>query len=108
MGYPFTLLAAASLLLGNSVCRAQEAQATKPNTPSTFRTHPPMRPLPTATPEPLAKGPKLFVDAARGNDVAEGTENQPWRTLRHAVRQLKPGDTLYLRAGIYYETVSLT
>jgi parallel beta-helix repeat protein len=25
----------------------------------------------------------------------------PWRTLRHAVAQLRPGDTLYLRGGIY-------
>jgi hypothetical protein len=88
----------ALLLAGSSATFAQ----------APFRSHPPLRPLPAATHEPLAKGPKLFVDATRGNDAAAGTEQQPWRSLRHAVRQLKPGDTLYLRGGIYYDKVSLT
>ncbi len=72
------------------------------------RSHPPMRPLPTAITEPLASGPKMFVDAKRGDDVAAGTEKAPWRSLSHALRRLKPGDTLYLRAGVYYEKVALS
>ena len=72
------------------------------------RSHPPMRPFPQALTTPLASGPKLFVDAARGNDVDAGAERSPWKTLGHALRRLKPGDTLYLRAGNYHEQVSLT
>jgi regulator of RNase E activity RraA len=50
----------------------------------------------------------LFVDAARGDDAAAGTEKAPWKTLGHALKQLKPGDTLYLRGGTYYEKVRLS
>ncbi len=70
--------------------------------------HPPMRPLPVATKAPLAAGPKLFVDAMHGSDANAGSEGAPWKTLSHATRQLKPGDTLYLRGGTYFEKVSLT
>ncbi|MFN0019206.1 MAG: hypothetical protein ACKVP0_13165 [Pirellulaceae bacterium] len=56
----------------------------------------------------LTKGPSHFVDAARGNDAAAGTEQAPWKTLRHSLRQLKPGETLYLRGGMYYEKCFLS
>jgi hypothetical protein len=72
------------------------------------QSHPPMRPLPTAIDRPLADGPKLYVDPARGNDTNPGSADAPWKTLAHAVRQLKAGDTLYLRGGTYHEKVSLT
>ena len=74
----------------------------------TYRSHEPMRPLPTAAKLTLADGPRRFVDAAKGNDAAVGTEQAPWRTLAHSLRQLKPGDTLYLRAGTFYEKPYLT
>jgi hypothetical protein len=67
-----------------------------------------MRPLPAARKVPLASGPNLFVDAARGDNGNAGTETAPWKTLTHGLRQLKPGDTLYLRGGTYYEKVSLS
>lgn len=68
----------------------------------------PMRPLPEPVEREQSTGPTFFVDAVRGDDAAAGTVAAPWRTLRHATRQLKAGDTLYLRGGIYYETVSLS
>ncbi len=37
----------------------------------------------------------------RGDDANSGTEEHPWRTPEHAVRQLCPGDTLFFRAGVY-------
>jgi hypothetical protein len=69
---------------------------------------PPMRPLPTPAKGELVTGPKRFVDATRGDDAAAGTQQAPWRTLAHALRRLKPGDTLYLRGGTYYEKAALT
>ena len=74
----------------------------------TYRSHPPMRPLPQPVKAPLAVGSNLFVDAARGNDTGAGSQAAPWKSLAHATRQLQPGDTLYLRGGMYYEKVSLT
>jgi hypothetical protein len=97
----FPLVAALVLLAINSVPAAQPA-------PDKFVSHPPMRPLPVAIKEPLAGGPKHFVDAAHGDDAKDGSEKAPWKTLVYAARQLKPGDTLYLRGGTYYEKVALT
>src|SRR5262245_14002350 len=76
--------------------------------PPTYASHPPMRPLPVASDRPKAEGPTLFVDPARGNDANAGTAQAPWKTLAHALRRLKPGDTLYLRGGTYHEKVSLS
>jgi hypothetical protein len=36
-----------------------------------------------------------------GDDAQPGTFEQPWGTLPYAFKQLKPGDTLYLRGGYY-------
>lgn len=71
-----------------------------------FVSYPPLRDLPTASDRPLDKGPAYFVDPVKGSDSVEGTEQKPWKTVNHAVKQLKPGDTLYLRGGIYWERVA--
>lgn len=73
-----------------------------------FASHAPMRPLPEATKLPLQKGAIYFVDAAKGDDKNDGAEARPWKTIQHGVNRLKPGETLYLRAGTYYEKVRLT
>src|SRR5262245_38465358 len=97
--HPASLLAAAvGLCLAGPVPGAEPA----------FRSHPPARPLPAPSDRPLADGPKRFVDPARGDDGNAGTDRAPWKTLAGALRRLKPGDTLYLRGGTYYEKVSLT
>lgn len=70
-----------------------------------FLSHPPMRPLPKASQRPMDQGPAYFVNAENGNNAADGSQQKPWRTINHALRQLKPGDTLYLRGGRYYEHV---
>lgn len=46
--------------------------------------------------------------APDGSDAAAGTEDAPWGTFDHALRQLGPGDTLYVRGGEYRELVTLT
>jgi hypothetical protein len=71
----------------------------------TYRSHPPLRPLPVPSRRPLDKGPPCFADPVKGADRNDGSQQAPWRTVNHALRQLQPGDTLYLRGGIYYETI---
>jgi hypothetical protein len=87
---------------------AQVAQSAPGPTDHRYRSHFPMRPLPQPTRRATTEGLKRFVDAKQGNDSAAGTEQAPWRTLQHAVRQLNAGETLYLREGAYFEHVSLT
>ena len=70
--------------------------------------HPPQRPLPKPRAGELTKGPAYFVDPVRGDDRNSGSREQPWKTMQQGARRLKPGETLYLRGGTYYETVSLT
>lgn len=74
--------------------------------PQRFLSHPPARPLPKASQRPLDKGPTLFVDPLKGDDANDGAQAKPWKTLGHAVTRLKPGDTLCLRGGTYYEHVT--
>jgi len=73
-----------------------------------YVSHPPMRPLPVPSTRPPAKGPARFVDAKRGSDAGDGSQNSPWKTLGHALTQLLAGDTLYLRRGVYFERVRVT
>jgi hypothetical protein len=93
-----SLLIFGCLALANKSAESQDARLS----------HPPMRPLWVAFARPLTEGPQRFVDAARGDDAAAGTQDAPWKTLAHALRRLEPGDTLYLRGGVYYEKVFLS
>jgi len=45
-----------------------------------------------------AKGAVRYVSHG-GSDLAEGTLTAPWKTLRHAMRQLHAGDTLFIRGS---------
>jgi hypothetical protein len=87
-----------ALLAGPPIPAATQAE-------SKFLSHPPLRTVPPPSNRPLAKGPAYFVDARRGDDANSGGKESPWRTINHALRQLKAGDTLYLRGGVYYENV---
>jgi len=71
-----------------------------------IQSHPAMRPLPTISTRSLTSGPLKVVDARGGNDDNDGTQDRPWKTLHHAVKNLSPGETLYLRSGVYFENVS--
>lgn len=72
-----------------------------------FLSHPPMRPLPAAAQRALNAGPGFFVDPVKGLDHHDGSVEKPWKTVNHALQRLKPGATLYLRGGTYYECVTL-
>lgn len=42
-----------------------------------------------------------YYVAINGNDSNPGTLSQPWRTIQHAVDSVLPGDTIYVRGGVY-------
>ncbi|MBC8116521.1 MAG: DUF1565 domain-containing protein, partial [Candidatus Saccharimonas sp.] len=86
------------LLVAGSVVEAADA----------YRSHPPMRPLPQASSRALGKEPMKFVAAQAGDDANDGSEQKPWRTIQHAVKQLQPGETLVVRGGTYREHVVVT
>src|SRR5262245_58499974 len=65
--------------------------------------HPATRALPAPSTRPIADGRGYFVDPVKGNNDQAGDKDAPWKNLSHAVKQLKPGDTLYLRGGTYFE-----
>lgn len=65
----------------------------------------PARPF-EETPSPPPGGPVRYV-ATTGDDAASGTSGTPWRTLQHAFESLRPGDTLYVRGGVYVEDVNI-
>ena len=75
---------------------------------ATYRSCPPMRPLPPVSGLPAAKGPAYYVDSLKGDDAGPGTEKEPWRTVQRGVSAVKPGDALCLRGGTYYEHVTCT
>jgi len=66
----------------------------------------PMRSLPMVSQRAKTDGPAKFVDAAKGNDASDGSEQKPWKTLGHAMLHVAPGETLYLRGGVFYETAT--
>jgi hypothetical protein len=46
-----------------------------------------------------------FYVAPNGNDGNDGSFGSPFRTVRHALGQVRYGDTIYLRAGDYREEI---
>ena len=42
------------------------------------------------------------------DDNQAGSLSAPWQTIQHAANQMKAGDTVQVRAGIYHETVRTT
>ena len=49
-----------------------------------------------------------YVVAPDGSDLASGTLEAPWRTLQHAADTAAAGDTVWVRGGVYRESVTLT
>jgi len=50
--------------------------------------------------------PAYYV-AGNGNDANPGTEAQPWLTIQKAANGLQAGETVYVKAGTYYEKVDV-
>ena len=49
---------------------------------------------------------ELHVDPL-GHDAATGDAASPWLTIQHAIRQAQPGDTVWVHAGTYAESVRI-
>jgi hypothetical protein len=49
----------------------------------------------------------IFYVSTTGNDSNPGTLSSPWKTIQKAANSLSPGDTVYVRGGIYKELVYL-
>ena len=48
----------------------------------------------------------IYYVAKGGSDSNPGTEEQPWLTIQKAADTLQAGDTVYVKAGTYNETVT--
>jgi len=44
-----------------------------------------------------------YYVASTGSDSGGGSISRPWATIQHAVGEAKPGDTIFVRGGIYQE-----
>ncbi len=55
----------------------------------------------------VVDGTVFFVDKnhAGASDTNPGTEANPWKTLAKAAATAQSGDTVYVKAGTYYETL---
>ncbi|HPO14200.1 MAG TPA: right-handed parallel beta-helix repeat-containing protein, partial [Candidatus Hydrogenedentes bacterium] len=53
------------------------------------------------------EGILFFVDtnAPMASDLNPGTENEPWKTIQKAADALEPGETVYIKAGVYHERI---
>jgi hypothetical protein len=98
---PFVFLISLVLGMATTVIRGEEGQ--KANEVS--RSHMTVRELPPVAQRPLTGGLVHFVSANGGSDDGPGSEQRPWATIQHALKQLEAGDTLYLREGSYFENV---
>ncbi len=65
--------------------------------------------LPALLPSP-AWAATYYVDGsnAAARDTNPGTQAQPWKTIGKAAGLLKPGDTVFVKAGVYRELVILS
>jgi hypothetical protein len=52
--------------------------------------------------EPAYEGPEYYV-SLDGRDKNPGTEDEPFETIRKACDVVKPGDTVYIRGGVYQD-----
>ena len=55
-------------------------------------------------PSTAAAGSSYYVNGINGNDSNDGSFNHPWNTIEYAMKQPNPGDTVYIMAGVYYDT----
>jgi hypothetical protein len=60
----------------------------------------------STTPPPAPTGSTYYVSPA-GSDSSNGSSTAPWLTIQHAANSVTAGDTVYVLAGTYHESVTL-
>ncbi len=50
------------------------------------------------------RSPATYYVSPGGHDRNNGSLDSPWESVGHALGELRPGDTLFLREGVYYES----
>ena len=50
---------------------------------------------------------KTYYVSTKGNNKNSGTIEQPFQTIQHIAKIVQPGDTVYIRGGVYREKVNL-
>ncbi|MGB7846201.1 MAG: choice-of-anchor Q domain-containing protein [Candidatus Acidiferrum sp.] len=51
---------------------------------------------------------KAFYVSTTGSDSNPGTITSPWRTVQHAANSVQAGDTVFVRGGVYNESVNIS
>lgn len=54
-----------------------------------------------------AAAENVYYVSPAGDDANPGSFDQPWRTVQHAVDNVGPGDTIWVRGGVYNEGVDI-
>jgi len=62
----------------------------------------------TPTPGPTQIAGSAYFVSPSGNDNNPGTIEKPWRTIGKAVSRVVAGETVYIRGGVYQESVVIT
>jgi hypothetical protein len=57
---------------------------------------------------PAAAGHDFFVAKTGSDSKGSGSQTSPWASIGHAVSVAQPGDTVYVGAGVYGESVTLS
>src|SRR3972149_340491 len=57
--------------------------------------------IPPPAAAPVTPSEPGFFVALDGDDANPGTLDQPWSTIQHAADILNPGETVFVRAGMY-------
>ncbi|MFP7733316.1 DUF1565 domain-containing protein [Priestia aryabhattai] len=61
-----------------------------------------------ADPYLVKSAPREVYVSPKGYDENSGTKSSPFKTLRKAVEVAKPGTTVYIRGGVYYEKLIIS
>lgn len=62
--------------------------------------------VPLTRAQEVATRLKFYV-ATNGSDSNPGTLDRPWRTIQKAANTVGAGSTVYVRGGVYNETVTI-